>query len=199
MNLASQDGEVRINLSLEGYPAQDFNLNVNTEPSKVRVVRLSESGQPDVQLKDSSELNQSGQPSPHELSPPTEILSDLKKGILFELESCAQEDDTLTCDVLLTDQRDNRELTVYVNNRHAKSRVIDVNATQTVPHHVYFGDRESRGYVTQPLVQDIPLKASLVFDKIQVQEDTVSLVEIGVYTQDDQFFSAQFKDVPITR
>lgn len=146
-----------------------------------------------------SQPSQPVQPNANEVAPHTKTLNDLEKGVLFELESCAQEDDTLTCDIQLTDQRDNRELTVYVNNKHAKSRVIDVNAAQMVPHHIYFGDRESRGYVTQPLVQGIPLKASLVFDEIQIQENTVSLVEIGVYTQDDKFFSAQFMDVPVTR
>ena len=41
-------GEVRVNLSKSGYPSQNFNINLETDPSIVRIIRFDPSGQPEV-------------------------------------------------------------------------------------------------------------------------------------------------------
>jgi len=195
--LESTARQVRVRVDASGYDDLDRRITLSSK-SGLEEIKLTPSKSEDIP------------DPPEDISPPGEILPipapnssekfrDLKKGILFELSSCVQEDDTLTCDVLLTDQRENREVTVYVNSRHAKSRVIDMNASQADPHHVEFGDSESRSAVAQPLVQNIPLKAALIFTETQVQGNTVSLVEIGVSTQEDNYFSAQFTNVPVTK
>jgi hypothetical protein len=42
-------GDVRVNLSKSGYPVQDFTVNLENDQSTVRIVRFSQSGQPNVQ------------------------------------------------------------------------------------------------------------------------------------------------------
>jgi hypothetical protein len=41
-------GEVRVNLSIEGYPIQDFNINLANDQNTVRIIRFAKSGQPAV-------------------------------------------------------------------------------------------------------------------------------------------------------
>lgn len=42
-------GDVRVNLSKQGYPVQDFTINLENSQSTVRVIRFSQSGQPSVE------------------------------------------------------------------------------------------------------------------------------------------------------
>ncbi|MDZ4784623.1 MAG: hypothetical protein SGJ02_00970 [bacterium] len=45
----SSKGDVRVNLSKSGYPSQNFNINLENDPSIVRTIRFDPSGQPEVQ------------------------------------------------------------------------------------------------------------------------------------------------------
>jgi hypothetical protein len=45
----SSKGDVRVNLSKSGYPSQNFNINLENDPSIVRTIRFDASGQPEVQ------------------------------------------------------------------------------------------------------------------------------------------------------
>ncbi|MFK0733401.1 MAG: hypothetical protein ACFKPT_14685 [Gloeotrichia echinulata GP01] len=42
-------GDVRITLSKSGYPTQDFTINLNNEQNTTRIIRINQSGQPQVQ------------------------------------------------------------------------------------------------------------------------------------------------------
>jgi hypothetical protein len=42
------EGDVRINLSKEGYPTQNFTINLENEQSTNRIIRLKKDGKPDV-------------------------------------------------------------------------------------------------------------------------------------------------------
>jgi hypothetical protein len=44
----SSKGDVRVNLSISGYPTQDFNINLANDQNTVRTIRFSKSGQPKV-------------------------------------------------------------------------------------------------------------------------------------------------------
>ncbi len=41
-------GDVRVNLSISGYPAQDFNINLANDQNTVRIIRFTKSGQSEV-------------------------------------------------------------------------------------------------------------------------------------------------------
>ena len=41
-------GDVRVNLSKSGYPSQNFNINLETEPNISRIIRFDSSDQPEV-------------------------------------------------------------------------------------------------------------------------------------------------------
>jgi hypothetical protein len=62
------NGDVRVSLIKEGYPAQDFTLNVQNEQDTVRIIRFTSSGTPDVQQVASAFTAQSPTPT---ATPPT--------------------------------------------------------------------------------------------------------------------------------
>jgi hypothetical protein len=61
-------GDVRVNLSKQGYPVQDFTINLENSQSTVRVIRFSQSGQPNVEQV--SSLPQPPTPSPSPVGSP---------------------------------------------------------------------------------------------------------------------------------
>lgn len=48
VNIPSK-GEVRVILIKQGYPTQDFNINLENSPDTIRTIKFSQSGQPSVQ------------------------------------------------------------------------------------------------------------------------------------------------------
>lgn len=44
----SNKGDVRVNLSASGYPAQDFNINLLNDHNTARIIRFARSGKPEV-------------------------------------------------------------------------------------------------------------------------------------------------------
>jgi hypothetical protein len=44
----SSKGDVRVNLSISGYPVQDFNINLANDQNTVRIIRFTKSGKPEV-------------------------------------------------------------------------------------------------------------------------------------------------------
>jgi hypothetical protein len=73
VNMASK-GDVRVNLSVVGYPVQDIHLNLAIDPNTVRVVRFARSGSPAVtsQASPPPVVVSPASPSP---SPSTSLIS----------------------------------------------------------------------------------------------------------------------------
>lgn len=191
------EGDVRVNLTKDGYPSQDFNLNVENSPSTVRIVRFSESGQPDIEELATTVGSPSETVNSNAPVVATQIQS--SRGIYFQLRGCQQESDVLTCELLTTDKDSERALTIYASSGSRTSRIIDLQGNQYLPSSVNFGGAGNRGYIKQNLVQDIPLKASLVFDDIQIEDNQLALLEVVGYTQDQSYFSVQFRDVDLLK
>ena len=189
------EGDVRVTLTKEGYPVQDLNINVENSPSTVRVVRFSESGQPEVaELASSS----SGASTSSEVLPTTAFVQS-SRGIFFQLKSCVQENDVLTCELLITDKQEQRQMYLYSSSGSTStSRAIDTQGNQYVADRVEFGGASGRSYVSQNLAKDIGLKAFLVFDE-QIEDERLALLEVRAKTSDQGYFSVEFRDVPISR
>ena len=195
-------GDVRITLTQEGYPVQDFNVNVGNSQSTVRVVRFSESGQlgcqPDIEVfsSTSAPVDSVALDSSPETNASTFIQS--SKGIFFQLRSCTQENDVLTCELLITDEQQQQEMYLYSSYSSNISRAVDTQGNQHVADSVSFGGETGNSYVRQNLPQGIGLKASIVFDE-QIQDNRLALVEVTAKTSEQGYFSVQFRDVPISK
>ena len=189
------EGDVRVTLTKDGYPVQDLNINIENSPSTVRVVRFNNSGQPDVAELESSSPGNSTQ---LEVAPTTAFIQS-SRGIFFQLKGCGQENDVLICELLITDQQEQRQMHLYSSyGSNATSRVIDTQGNQHVADSVEFGGESGTRYVSQNLAKDIGLKAFIAFDE-QIEDENLALVEIMAKTSDQGYFSIEFRDVPISR
>jgi len=193
------EGDVRVTLTKDGYPVQDLNINIANSPSTVRVIRFSESGQPDVAELESGSSGNSSETSAASGDVPTTAFVQSSRGIYFQLKGCRQENDVLTCELLVTDKQEGRQMYLYSSyNSSSTSRIIDTQGNQYVADTVEFGGESGRSYVSQNLAKDIGLKAFVIFND-QIEDEQLALVEFKAKTSDQGYFSMEFRDVPVSR
>lgn len=183
-------GDVRVNLNKAGYPVQEFSINLENPQPPVRLIRFSQSGQPKVEQVASTPVPVPPVPSPIPTTSPTPTPSansptttstQSYEGILFQLKGCRKENETLKCEFLVTDQKQNRTLYMYAKSSNS-SRIIDPQGNQYIAKSVDFGGTEDSHSVSQNLVQGIGLKAFITFDKVPIQINQLALVEVSAFT-----------------
>jgi hypothetical protein len=92
VNIASK-GNVRVTLSIAGYPTQNFVLNLENDQKTVRTIRLAQSGQPEVTSQTSPPPNLVPSPSPT-------LLTNLPDTSISSETSIIYEDDIIRAEVL---------------------------------------------------------------------------------------------------
>jgi TolB-like protein len=114
-------------------------------------------------------------------------------GFLFELKGCKLSGAELTCDLLITNRKQDRELTI----RYPQSRLIDEAGNETRSAGGFLASDPGRGYSLSRLVTDVPTKAQVTFQGLKPEMLEARLFEINCYGEGD--FLLQFRDVPIVR
>lgn len=113
----------------------------------------------------------------------------------FALRCCRATGDKVTCDFIITNQRDDRGLNIYGN-----SRVFDEFGNEYYVVEGKLGNTRRDWGTAGPsalsnhLVSDIPIKAELSFAKIATEAQLLTVLEIICLNS-----SVQFRNVPVTR
>lgn len=191
------EGDVRVNLSKDGYPVQDFYINLENSQSTVRTIKLSQSGKPEVSK---TELDsESTETPPDSISPiETTEATKISDGISFALRGCQNKNEKLICQFSVSNQEEDRSLSIYADYSSRSSRIIDFDGNQYLAKSIDFaGDRKKRSS-SQNVVQDIPLKVILTFEPSSSKLDQLALFEISVWTQSQQYFTVQFRDISVS-
>jgi hypothetical protein len=201
-------GDIRVNLSKQDYPPQNFTINLENDQSTVRIIRFNPSGQPEIQetvtLPSLPSVSVTPSiaptPSPQVSSPPdsngslSSTTTELE-GFLFSLQGCLWKEEATNCTVLITNQQEDRELRLFIGQG---SRIIDLNGVEYPSDEIAFGsESRSRGYagVTARLAKGVPLRVVLTFPKVPSQVNKLALLEIS----GSDSITIQFRDVPVTR
>jgi len=121
----------------------------------------------------------------------------LVNGFLFELKRCTLSGNSVECDLLITNNKEDRSLGIYSHTYGGLSRLIDQNGNEFLA-----GDENllgsSRGSgVESTLASGIPTRAKVAFEKVSPDVDVARLVEIACNSGD--FFRVQFRNVPMVR
>lgn len=199
-------GDVRVNLNKAGYPVQEFIINLENPQPPVRLIRFSQLGQPKIEQVASTPVPAAPVPSPIPTTSPTPTpptnspttrYTQLHEGILFQLKGCRKENETLKCEFLVTDQKQNRKLYIYTRSINS-SRIIAPQGNQYIAKSVDFGGTEHSTYVHQNLVQGIGLKAFITFKKVPIQINQLDLFEVSARTQSQGYLPIRFRDIPVS-
>lgn len=206
VNIPSE-GDVRVNLSKEGYPVQDFYINLENSQSTVRTIRFSQSGKPEVTPEVLDPDLDSGSTgtlsSPVQPSPPQSESSEATKiinGISFNLRGCGNKNEELICEFSVSNEEEDGEMYIYANNSSYFSRIVNLEGNQYPAKSIDFaGDKEGRSS-SQNLVQGIPLKVALTFEPSSSTNrlNKLALLEVSAWTRSQQYFTVQFRDVLVS-
>jgi len=115
-------------------------------------------------------------------------------GFLFELKGCVLSGNTVSCDMLVTNKGDDRNL--YLGGRcYRTSRLIGEDGTEFKATEVSLGASKGGG-VGSVLVSGIPMKARIVYG-VSPEISKASLIEMSAEGQ--ECFMVQFRSVALTR
>jgi hypothetical protein len=167
-------GDVRVNLSKPGHPIQDFTINLANEQDTVRIIRFTQSGQPEVQPVSSLPPSPTPDPSP---IPPSSVIpkpipsptsssssSQEQEGFLFQLVDCDKRSDQLfVCDLEIKNLQENsRELTLSTNG----SRIIDSEGNEIPSVEARLGSRTGWSDARAVFPSNISINCSISFNAI---------------------------------
>jgi len=118
------------------------------------------------------------------------------RGFTFALQKCERSGDSVTFYFIITNNKEERELRILKNY----TRVFDNLGNEYTVSLGQFGKERyfnTFGYVGSYLVENVPIKASISFDKIASEAEFIKLLEI--YVWDGQDFKVQFRNVQFSK
>jgi len=121
-------------------------------------------------------------------------------GFLFELKRCVMNGTSVDCDLLITNNREDRRLIISSPRSSFHSRLIDMDGNEYNEYEASLGSDQvidPRREVRSTLATSIPTRAKVNFLNVSSDIAMARLVEIGCWTNSG--FSVQFRNVPLVR
>lgn len=128
-------------------------------------------------------------------------------GFTFELVECKMLGTTVICDVLITNNSEDRELGLFSGEGGpyggSASRIFDEAGNEYGAQEYQLGVKKGKGYgwVLSLVVHGIPTRASFTFEKISLEATIITLLEIGARsgTGRGENFRAQIRNILISK
>ncbi|MEO0968918.1 MAG: hypothetical protein AAFX80_11425 [Cyanobacteria bacterium J06639_18] len=101
------------------------------------------------------------------------------KGVV---KSCSRDDEFVTCDVLITSTKKDKELKLFVWPRFGNlpdTRIIDLDGNEYIANSIKYGVRESSNSLRVDLVQGVPQKIVVNFTKVPVEVNKIAVMELN--------------------
>ena len=132
--------------------------------------------------------------------PQRTALTQSSNDILLQLQNCKKEGDALKCELLVTDQTQNRRVCVYAQySRSTGSNVVNSQGTQYKANQVRFGNNQTRSEsVCQQLSREVGVKAFITFDNVPNQTEPLALVEIIAREYGKRLLPFRFRGVQVS-
>ena len=142
-------------------------------------------------------------PRPLEGSDAPSVEATSQDAFSFQLKSCQRSGTVVACKLLITNEGDDRQLSMYARWNYPRgSRIFDQRGNEYGAESVQVGNHQNAGYVENLLVSGVPTSATLTFDKVSADATKVSLLEITCRRQKDRDvkdFVVQMRNVPLGR
>ena len=120
-------------------------------------------------------------------------------GFSIDDKSCSQRNQTLTCDLLITNLDEGLQLTVF-GTWPFKSRIVDGEGNPYNAADVSIAQKKSNMYLEENFIQDVPVKVSLTFTNVLSSADEVEFLQLFAstigYPKSD--ISFKVRNIPIT-
>lgn len=195
-------GDVQVNLTKPGYPAQNFTLNLENDQSTVRFVQFDKSGQPIVTASTSTPApnslsspivpplnNKPSAPVPPTSNNPSQTAVD--SNVTWELKSCLRKQKNVSCIFSISTSED-RGYGISLNN---KTSIVDASGNEYYSSKIQIGTRNagSGGTLGLDLVKGSHYPTTIEFTGVPTSVSQVTLLEIQIIYGE----LIKFRDVPI--
>jgi hypothetical protein len=173
---------------------QNSESNFDTSPQSLILLKNkgATAGILDAMLNPAKSNNTQSVPKPLISKPKPKV--DYKL-FTFELNDCQLFGTRITCDLLVTNNDEDRELEIRGSYyAGGKTRLIDQRGNEYDVSKVQLGSYDRKQGASANLVTGVPFKLTLVFDDMPQDMTTISLLDISV----EGTGSVQFRNIPLT-
>ncbi|NES68464.1 MAG: hypothetical protein F6K24_26125 [Okeania sp. SIO2D1] len=121
-------------------------------------------------------------------------------GFVFELQSCKKtnvnaDSQSINCELLITSTEKNAWLNLHASSSSARSRIIEAGEIYPATK-AQIGTSRSSRYARENLIRDVPLKASITFDKVSLEVNKIEVMQIFFWS--DNKIPLEFDDVSVS-
>ncbi|GGA49031.1 hypothetical protein [Okeania sp. KiyG1] len=155
--------------------------------------------------KELEELKNNPSPGNIVQSPPPSAGDSLQRtyeinGFLFELQSCKRanvnaDSQSIHCTLLITSTEKNANLTLYTQANNGKSRIVEAGEIYPATR-AQLGTSSDRYDARENLIEDVPIKAYITFDRVSLEVNKIQVMEI--FLQSGNIIRLEFRDVPLS-
>jgi hypothetical protein len=114
-----------------------------------------------------------------------------------KLERCVATGAQMQCDFQVTALREDQRLRLFAREGTG-SRLVDQDGNEVRATYSKIGSEASQAWSDADLVQGVPMRAALIFEKVASGAKTLQLLQVG-FSQSRSTFSLKFKGVTIER
>ena len=129
-------------------------------------------------------------------SEPTQSAS--AKGFTFSNPSCKRAGTTVTCNLLITSNGEDRYLSFYADWNNNQTKIIDDIGNEYTARKAQLGEENTTQYISNTFLSDIATKVWFRFDEVASEATTVSFVFCGSSNGLHTPFYVKFRNLPIT-
>ena len=128
-------------------------------------------------------------------------------GFSFQLRSCQRSGMSVVCKLLITNEGDDRELTMTAKTINStwgpmSTRLFDQAGNEYAAERIRLGNQESESSVENHLISGVPMSASLTFNRVSAEATMAVILEIGCFRRDridGKAFVLQIRNVHLGR
>jgi hypothetical protein len=118
-------------------------------------------------------------------------------GFLFDLQGCGRKGETIECVFLITSPEKDNKLYLYSNSYSNRSGITDIRGNEYIAKGVELGNLQSIDSVNLDLLQNIPIRARLIFEAPE-EVNKIAMIEIACSNQASEPFRVYFLDLSVS-
>ncbi|NET42594.1 hypothetical protein [Okeania sp. SIO2B3] len=103
---------------------------------------------------------------------------------------------SINCELLITSTEQNARLTLYGGSGSNRTRMVEAG-TIYLATKVQLGTSSGRSGAAENLIRDVPLKASVNFDKVSLEVNKMQVMQIFLYSGNNTI-PLEFRNVPLS-
>ncbi len=126
------------------------------------------------------------------------------KDFIFDLGECRIQERSVTCELLVTNNGEDRDLLVAVHNKYYTNkltRMYDDSSEETLASRILLARRESDGdWVQNTLISGRPAELEIAFEGVSSKATTITRLDVECWeSEHENAFPVTFRNIPLKR